>query len=69
MKVLWHGLGDSAHSAGMLEFAELCRGVHPGMFVHNIYVEEDLEKDQKAGFVSRFRSLARRATSATYRFA
>lgn len=36
----------------MLEFAELCRGVHPGMYVHNIYINEDLEKDQQAGFVS-----------------
>lgn len=36
----------------MLEFAELCKGVHPGMFVHSIYVDSNLEADQKAGFVS-----------------
>lgn len=36
----------------MLEFAELCKGVHPGMFVHSVYVDSNLEADQKAGFVS-----------------
>ena len=50
--VLWHGLGDSYKSVGMLEFADLIRGVHPGIYVHNIWVNEDMEKDQKAGFVS-----------------
>lgn len=58
MEVLWHGMGDSAHSAGMLEFADLCRSAHPGMFVHSIYIHEDLEKDQKAGFVWYFSSLS-----------
>lgn len=50
--VLWHGLGDSYGSPGMLQFADLIREVHPGIFVHNIWVNEDIEKDQKAGFVS-----------------
>ncbi|KAH8119193.1 palmitoyl-protein thioesterase [Phellopilus nigrolimitatus] len=48
--VLWHGLGDAYASAGMLEFAELIKGVHPGIFVHSIYVEENLDADQRAGF-------------------
>ncbi|KAI5123852.1 hypothetical protein M0805_005670 [Coniferiporia weirii] len=48
--VLWHGLGDSYASAGMLEFANLIKGVHPGIFVHSIYIEENLEADQRAGF-------------------
>lgn len=47
-------MGDSALSAGMIEFAELLRGVHPGMFIHLIHVEDTLEKDQRAGFVSLF---------------
>jgi Palmitoyl protein thioesterase len=50
--VLWHGLGDSASSPGMLEFMELIRGVHPGIFIHSVYIDEDNAKDQRAGFVS-----------------
>lgn len=50
-KVLWHGMGDAAHSAGMIEFARLCQEVHPGMFVHSIYIYDDIDKDHRAGFV------------------
>lgn len=35
----------------MLEFMSLVRKIHPGLFIHSIYVEEDLEKDQRAGWV------------------
>jgi len=48
--VIWHGLGDSHSSPGMLEFMSLIRQIHPGLFIHSIYVEKDLEKDQKAGY-------------------
>lgn len=48
--VLWHGMGDSAHSAGMLEFSQLVRDVHPGLFVHSIYIEDALDADQRAGW-------------------
>ncbi|KAF8316426.1 alpha/beta-hydrolase [Clavulina sp. PMI_390] len=48
--VLWHGMGDSAFSASMLEFAELCRSTHLGLFVHIIHIEDNLDKDQQAGF-------------------
>ncbi|PAV18878.1 palmitoyl- thioesterase [Pyrrhoderma noxium] len=48
--VLWHGLGDSYASPGMLEFADLLKEVHPGLFVHSIYIEENLDADQRAGF-------------------
>ncbi|KAJ6495588.1 palmitoyl-protein thioesterase [Mycena vitilis] len=48
--VLWHGLGDSAMAPGMLQFAEEIKTVHPGIFVHSIYVEDDLDKDRQAGF-------------------
>ncbi|CEL60494.1 palmitoyl-protein thioesterase [Rhizoctonia solani AG-1 IB] len=48
--VLWHGLGDSAHSAGMTEFAELIKQVHPGIFVHSIALSDDSSADQKAGW-------------------
>jgi hypothetical protein len=43
--------GDSHSSAGMLEFVSMIKGVHPGIFVHSIYIEEDLSADQRAGFV------------------
>jgi len=48
--VLWHGLGDSATSPGMLRFADEIKTVHPGIFIHSIYIDEDLEKDKRAGF-------------------
>ncbi|KII92487.1 hypothetical protein PLICRDRAFT_37259 [Plicaturopsis crispa FD-325 SS-3] len=48
--VIWHGLGDSYASPGMLEFADLVREVHPGIFVHNIYIDEKLDNDRQAGF-------------------
>ena len=50
--VVWHGLGDSYASPGMLEFVQLIKEMHPGIFVHSVYIDEDLEADQKAGFVS-----------------
>ncbi|KAF8972912.1 palmitoyl-protein thioesterase [Flammula alnicola] len=48
--VLWHGLGDSHSSPGMLQFASRIKEMHPGIFVHSIYIEEDLGKDRQAGF-------------------
>ncbi|KAJ7755725.1 palmitoyl-protein thioesterase [Mycena maculata] len=48
--VLWHGLGDSAISEGMLEFAAEITTVHPGIFIHSVYIEEDIDKDRQAGF-------------------
>lgn len=43
--------GDSYASTGMLEFAKLVKDIHPGIFVHSIYLDKDLEADQKAGIV------------------
>ncbi|KAH0589286.1 hypothetical protein H2248_005048 [Termitomyces sp. 'cryptogamus'] len=48
--VLWHGLGDSHSSPGMLEFASRIEELHPGIFIHSVYVDEDLDKDRNAGF-------------------
>ncbi|KAF7375973.1 Palmitoyl-protein thioesterase [Mycena sanguinolenta] len=48
--VLWHGLGDSANAPGILRFVEEIKSVHPGIFVHSIYLEEDIDKDRQAGF-------------------
>jgi palmitoyl-protein thioesterase len=52
--VLWHGMGDSAFSPGMLEFAELIKDIHPDIFVHSVYLAEDNQSDQRAGIVRRF---------------
>jgi hypothetical protein len=49
--VLWHGMGDSASSPGMLEFAEIIKGIHPGIFVHSVYLAEDNQADSRAGLV------------------
>ncbi|KAI1791250.1 alpha/beta-hydrolase [Ganoderma leucocontextum] len=48
--VIWHGLGDSYASPAMLQFMELIKDVHPRMFIHSVRLDEDLDKDQKAGF-------------------
>lgn len=51
--VLWHGLGDSYGSPGILEFIELMKGVHPGLFVHSVHLADSQEDDKKAAFVRR----------------
>ncbi|KAJ7287376.1 palmitoyl-protein thioesterase [Mycena rebaudengoi] len=48
--VVWHGLGDSAFAPGMLQFAEEIKTIYPGIFVHLVYIEDDLDKDKQAGF-------------------
>lgn len=35
----------------MLDFLEGIKGIHPGIFVHSVYIEEELDKDRQAGFV------------------
>jgi len=44
-------LGDSHSSPGMLHFASQIKEMHPGIFVHSVYIDEDLDKDRRAGFV------------------
>ncbi|GLB37274.1 putative palmitoyl protein thioesterase [Lyophyllum shimeji] len=48
--VLWHGLGDSHSSSGMLDFASRVKKIHPWIFVHSVYIEEEPDKDRNAGF-------------------
>lgn len=50
--VVWHGLGDSYASPGMVQFENEVKKMHPGIFVHSIYIEQDDKADQRAGFVS-----------------
>ncbi|OBZ68161.1 Palmitoyl-protein thioesterase 1 [Grifola frondosa] len=48
--VIWHGLGDSYASPGMLEFMSLIKDIHPGIFIHSIFLNENLKEDERAGF-------------------
>ncbi len=52
--VIWHGLGDTAHSAGILGFIKDVQDIYPGMFVHSVKIPEEgtLEDERRAGFVS-----------------
>lgn len=50
--VIWHGLGDSYASPGILQFIQLIQDVHPGIFVHSVHIVEDNDADRKAGWVS-----------------
>jgi hypothetical protein len=43
--------GDSHLSPGMQEFASKIRDIHPGIFIHSVFIDEDLDKDRQAGFV------------------
>ena len=36
----------------MLEFMQRIKDIHPGIFIYSVRLSEDLEQDQKAGFVS-----------------
>lgn len=49
--VLWHGLGDTYDSKGMMNVAALINETYPGTFVHSIYLDEDPTKDRNAGFL------------------
>ncbi|KAF9268794.1 palmitoyl-protein thioesterase [Marasmius fiardii PR-910] len=48
--VIWHGMGDSYASPGLLEFFNMIRRIHPGIFIHSIYIEKELDKDRQATF-------------------
>ena len=49
--VIWHGLGDSYNSPGILEFIARVKDMHPGIFVHSISIAETLDDDRRATFV------------------
>ena len=44
-------IGDSHSSPGMLEFSNMIRQVHPGIFIHSVYIEKELDKDKQATYV------------------
>lgn len=35
----------------MLEFMNMIKEVHPGIFIHSVYIDKELDNDRKAGFV------------------
>ncbi|KAG2150414.1 Alpha/Beta hydrolase protein [Suillus clintonianus] len=48
--VIWHGLGDTYASPGMVRFENEVKEMHPGVFVHSIFIDEDPNVDQRATF-------------------
>ncbi|KAF9953308.1 hypothetical protein BGZ70_000301 [Mortierella alpina] len=48
--VFYHGMGDSAHSKGMVQLFESIRDIAPGIFIHSISLAESESDDQRAGF-------------------
>lgn len=49
--VIWHGLGDTYGSPGILEFIQEIDNMYPGIFVHSVYIKEAPDEDRKAGYV------------------
>ena len=45
------GAGDAYAAKGILEFASRIKEIHPGITIHSVYIDEDLERDRRAGFV------------------
>ncbi|KAG8801052.1 hypothetical protein FRC17_006739 [Serendipita sp. 399] len=48
--VIWHGLGDQYASPGMMDFIELIKQTHPGIFVHSVRISDEPSSDQRAGW-------------------
>ncbi|KAI0829895.1 alpha/beta-hydrolase [Trametes gibbosa] len=48
--VIWHGLGDSYASPGMLDFMSRIKDIHPGIYIHSVYLNETLKEDERASF-------------------
>lgn len=43
--------GDSYASEGIVEFGKLIEEIHPGIFVHSVYIVDNNDDDRKATFV------------------
>jgi palmitoyl-protein thioesterase len=50
--VIWHGMGDTYASPGIDRFQSEIKEMHPGIFIHSIFIDEDPNVDQRATFVS-----------------
>lgn len=49
--VMWHGLGDSAHSLFMGRVRERIEDMYPGIVVHSVALYPGFMADQRAGFI------------------
>jgi len=45
-------LGDSYDSPGILKFQSYIEEMHPGIFIHSVYIHPDSKEDKRATFVS-----------------
>ncbi|KAF9914801.1 hypothetical protein BX616_007538, partial [Lobosporangium transversale] len=48
--VFYHGMGDSAHSKGMLQLFDSIRALAPEIFIHSVSLASSEADDQRAGF-------------------
>ncbi|KAG0360877.1 hypothetical protein BG005_009712 [Podila minutissima] len=48
--VFYHGMGDSAHSKGMIELMQSIKDIAPEVFIHSVSLAESESDDQRAGF-------------------
>jgi len=46
-----HSTGDSYDSPGILKFQSAVEEIHPGIYIHSIYVDPDSKSDQQATIV------------------
>ncbi|KAK9313547.1 Alpha/Beta hydrolase protein [Lipomyces starkeyi] len=51
--VIWHGLGDSYDSDGMQRVAALIHEMHPGIFVHSVYLNRESSQDSKESLLGK----------------
>jgi len=48
--VIWHGLGDTYDSSGLVKFQSAIEKMHPGIFIHSVYIDPDPKEDKRATF-------------------
>jgi palmitoyl-protein thioesterase len=48
--VIWHGLGDSYDSPGLLKVQSSIAKMHPGIYIHSVYIDPDPKEDKRATF-------------------
>ncbi|KAK9367634.1 Alpha/Beta hydrolase protein [Lipomyces kononenkoae] len=51
--VLWHGLGDAYDSDGMQRITALIQEMHPGIFVHSVYLNSQSSEDSKQSLMGK----------------
>ena len=43
--------GDTYDSSGLVKFQSAIEKIHPGIFIHSVYVDPDPKEDKRATFV------------------